>query len=151
MSEEDDFDDEVTRCPFCEKPECAHIVAAFDHENAEIGGGLFSDRQSELLAIVKEGFESVLASHGESVAWGGHSDFEDLWNDFLDSRAAGYEEPFDAGIFAHLLDKLLRDTDAVSEGESAVVAFYDRRPQAVYEQVVATIRKACAAARAKHE
>lgn len=137
-------------CPFCGSEDvCKHLVASFDHENAAIGGGLFSTREEELRSVVRSGFDAVLAAHGESVAWNQGQEFAEAWDDFVDRRNDGDEDPLDSGMLARLLDTLLQTTKAESDGRADLTAFYSRRPQAIYEQVVANFHKACAAVRAK--
>ena len=135
-------------CPFCDKANgCRHLVASFDHENAEIGGGVFFDREAEVSGVLLEEIEALFAACGESVIWESGSAFEDVWNDFLCRREDDTEEPLDSGVVAHLLDVLLQHTEAISEGDDNVVAFYDPKPSAIYEKVIKAIRRACIAAR----
>jgi hypothetical protein len=146
MNEDEDFGEEFL-CPFCgSEDECEHLVAAFDHENASIGGGLFSDRESEITDIVRTGFFELFAAQGEQADWHGHDAFDELWADFMSRRDEPDEEPLDPGLVAHLLDELLRDTDAICVGEEPVVAFFDRNPGKAYERVLTAIGKAFASA-----
>jgi hypothetical protein len=147
MNEEEDFGEEFL-CPFCgSEDECEHLVAAFDHENASIGGGVFFDRESEITDMVRTGFFELLAARGEKIEWQGRDEFDELWADFLSRRDDPDEEPLDPGLVAHLLDDLLRDTDAICVGEDPVVAFFDRNPGKVYGQVLTDIGNTFTSAR----
>lgn len=133
-------DDDEIRCPFCDEADgCKHLVASFDHENAAIGGGLFCDREEKLAALIREHF----VARSRTSEWRGPSAFAELWEDFRQQP----EEPLDSGLLAHLLDRLLRDTDAICEGEEGVVAFFDPKPEAVYAKVVKAVQRACEAPR----
>lgn len=64
-------DEEDVVCPFCQKAEgCKHLVASFDHGNAEIAGGIFFDREEEIAERVRKGCEGLFDSRGASVDWG---------------------------------------------------------------------------------
>lgn len=142
--------DYIVSCPICgDEDVCKHLVASFDHENAAIGGGLFSDREDDLRSIVRLGFDAVLAAHGESVAWNQGRVFEEAWDDFITRRNDGEADPLDIGTLARLLDSLLQNTKAESDGRADLTAFYSRRPQTIYDSVVADFRKACSNARTK--
>lgn len=138
-----EYEEEI-QCPFCDKADgCKHLVTSFDHENGAIGGGLFFNHEAEMHTLVAQELDALFAARGESVDWSKFPDFEELWNDFVSRKESLDESPLDPGAFAQLLDALLRGTDAISEGEDGVTAFFDRKPKRVYEQVVAEIRRAC--------
>ena len=137
-----EYEEEI-RCPFCEEADgCKHLVAAFDHENANICGGLFFDHENEIHAWVAQELDALFASQGESVDWSTRSDFEELWSDFVARKESSDERPLDSGALAHLLDSLLQGTDAIYKADGPVTAFFDRNPQRVYEQVVKKLRNA---------
>jgi hypothetical protein len=147
MNEDEDCEDEIG-CPFCKSTDgCSHLVASFDHENASVAGGLFFDRESEITDMVRAGFCDLFAARGEQADWHGQDAFDELWADFMSRRDDPDEEPLDPGLVAHLLDELLRDTDAICVGEDAVVAFFDRNPGNMYGRVLTEIGKAFASAR----
>ncbi len=136
MNDDEDYGDGEICCPFCDEADgCKHLVAAFDHENAVIGGGIFVDREVEITNLIRERLIAI----GPASGWKPPSEFSELWADFQSQP----DEPMDSGILAHLLDALLRDTDAIREGGEGVVAYFDRKPANVFEQVVKAIHKAC--------
>ena len=67
----DEEDENEICCPFCgEADGCKHLLAAFDHGNAVIAGGILFDREEEITELVRKGFESLFDSRGASVDWG---------------------------------------------------------------------------------
>jgi len=145
----DDFD-YIVSCPFCHSEDvCKHLVASLDFGNAAIGGGFCFDREDDLSAIVRSGFEAVVTSLGESIAWARDREFDNAWDDFITRRNAGERDPLDRGALVHLLHSLLRNTDAEWDCGVGLTAFYSQERRAIYDQVVADFRKACADARAK--
>lgn len=136
-------DEEEIRCPFCKKADgCKHLLAAFDHGNAEIAGGILFDREEQITELVRKGFEALFVSRGPSVDWGHAPDFKALWEDCVWRRDNPEEEPLDSGLLALLLDDLLGDTDAIREEDGDVAAFFDPKPGKVCEQVVKVITHA---------
>jgi hypothetical protein len=143
----DDEDDE-SRCPFCKEADgCKHLVAVFVRGDSAIGGGIFYEREEEFTALLRDEVAAMFATCGKAAAWTAGSAFAELWNDFLSRRESEEEEPLDSGLIAALLEDLLRDSDAISVGEDAVVAFFDRNPKKLFDKVVEGICRACITSR----
>jgi len=129
-------DDADICCPFCDAADgCKHLVASFDHENAAIGGGVFLDHEDEVAQLIRHRLIAI----GSTSDWEAPPDFVDLWESFVQQP----RDPLDSGLVALLLDALLRSTDAICEEDSGVVAFFDRKPATVYDEVVRVIQRAC--------
>jgi hypothetical protein len=123
-------------CPFCDSADgCKHLVASFDHENVAIGGGVFLDHEDEVSQLIRRRLIAI----GPTSGWEAPPDFVDLWESFIEQPG----EPLDSGLSAQLLDALLRSTDAICEEDGGVVAFFDRKPANVYDEVVRAIQRAC--------
>jgi len=136
MHDDEYYGDGEICCPFCDAADgCKRLVVSFDHENAAIGGGIFLDREDEITNLIRERLKAIDPTSG----WKPPSEFTELWADFQSQS----DEPMDSGILAHLLDDLLSNTDAIREGGEGVVAYFDRKPAMVFEQVVKAIHKAC--------
>jgi hypothetical protein len=136
MDDDEYYGEAEICCPFCGKADdCKHLVAALDHENAAIGGGVFFDREVEITKLIHDRFIAI----GPASGWKPPRAFVDLWGEFQ----AQPEEGLDTGPLTHLLDDLLGDTDAIREGGEGVVAYFDRKPAKVFEQVVKAIQQAC--------
>jgi len=129
-------DDTEICCPFCDSAEgCKHLVASFDHENAAIGGGICFDREEEVSQLIRHRLIAI----GPTSNWEEPPDFADLWESYAEQPG----EPLDSGLVAQLLDALLRSTDAICEEDGGVVAFFDRKPANIYDEVVRAIHRAC--------
>jgi hypothetical protein len=129
-------DDAEICCPFCDSADgCKHLVASFDQENVAIGGGVFLDREEELLRVLGERFANV----GPTSDWEPPPEYDELWESYVEQP----EEPLDAALVAQLLDALLRDADMISEDDGGIVVFFDRKPAKVYDAIVKAIQKAC--------
>ena len=131
----DDEDAEI-RCPFCDATDgCNHLVASLDHENAAIGGGVCLDREEEITTLIHERFITIGPASDRTPP---HV-FTELWSDFQLQP----DEPLDCGLVAHLLDDLLANTEAIREENEGVVAYFDRKPAKVVEEVLKAIQQAC--------
>ncbi len=145
---DDEYYGYTESCPFCgEFDGCKHLVASFDRENSAIGGGIFYDREGEITTLLRDQFAALFAGCGKAASWTQGSAFAEVWEDFLSRRGSEEEEPLDSGLVAALLEDLLRDSDAISMGEDAVVAFFDHNPKKVFDKVVEGIRRACITSR----
>jgi len=130
-----DDEDDVIRCPFCDATDgCNHLVASLDHENAAIGGGVCLDREEEITTLIHEQFIAIGPASDRMPP----RDFTELWSDFQSQP----DEPLDCGLVAHLLDDLLANTEAIREENEGVVAYFDRKPAKVVEEVLKAIQQA---------